>query len=55
MYNFLCQNVLTLPMYILFTKRIEAFWSRDVTNIWVLVNFELIIHKDFSTYQVFMC
>ena len=28
-------------MYILFTKRIETFWFRDVTNIGVLAHFEL--------------
>ena len=47
MYNFLCQNVLIFLTYILFTKRIETFCSRDVTNIWLLAHFELKIHKDF--------
>ena len=47
MYNFLCQNVLIFPMYILFTKRIETFWYRDVTNIWVLAHFEFKINKDY--------
>ena len=35
------------PIYILLTKIIETFWSRDVTDIWVLAHFELKIHKDF--------
>ena len=47
MYDFLCQNVLIFPIYILFKKRIETFWSRDVTNIWVLAHLELQIHNDF--------
>ena len=47
MHNFLCQNVLTFPMYILFTKGIETIWSREVTKIWVLEHFELKIQKDF--------
>ena len=34
-------------MYILFTKGTETFWSRDVTNILVLAQFELKIHNDF--------
>ena len=33
--------------YILFTKIIEAFWFRDVTDIRVLTHFEQKIHKDF--------
>ena len=41
-------------MYILFTKGAETFWSRDVTNILVLAKFELKIHKDFWTDQIFM-
>ena len=32
MYNFQCQTVLIFPIYILFIKIIEAFWSRDVTS-----------------------
>ena len=32
-YNFLSQNMLIFPRYILFTKTIETFWSRDVTSI----------------------
>ena len=55
MRNFLSQNILTFPMYILFTKIIKTFWSKDVTNTWVLVHFVLKIHKDFWTYQVFIC
>ena len=47
MYDFLRQTVLKFPIYILFTNIIETFWSRDVTNIWVLAHFELKIHKDF--------
>ena len=46
MHNFLCQNVLIFPMYILITKGIETFWSREVTKIWVLEHFELKIQKD---------
>ena len=46
MYNFLCQTVLIFTVYILFTKIIETFWSRDVADILVLVHFELKIHKD---------
>ena len=33
MYNFLCQTVLIFPI---FTKVTETFWSREVTDIWVL-------------------
>ena len=61
MYNFLCQNVLIFPIYIhiyvyiyiyiyiyiLFTKIIKTVWSRDVTNILVLLHFVLKIHKEF--------
>ena len=47
MYNFLCQTVLVFSIYILFTKRTETFWCRDITNIWILAHFELKIHKDF--------
>ena len=39
--NFLCQTVLIFPRHIFFTKIIETFWSRDVTDIWVLAHFEL--------------
>ena len=28
---------------------IETFWSRDVTDIWVLARFQFKSHKDFST------
>ena len=45
MYDFLCQNVPIFPMYILFTKITETFWSRDVTDIWVLAHFELKSYK----------
>ena len=48
MYNFLCQNVLTCSIYILFTKIIETFWSRDVTDIWLLAHFEPKSHKHFK-------
>ena len=55
MYNFLCQNLLIFPMYIyiyiyiyiLFTKIIKTVWSRDVTNILMLLHFVLKIHKEF--------
>ena len=32
-FNFLCQNVLTFSIYILFTKRIETLWSRDISSV----------------------
>ena len=47
MYNFLCQIVLNIFKYILFTKRIETFWSRDVINIRELAHSEFKTHKDF--------
>ena len=47
MYNFLCQIVLNIFKYILFIKRIETFWSRDVTDIRVLSYFVFKTHKDF--------
>ena len=35
MYSFMCQTVLIFPIYIyiyiLFTKRIDAFWSEDIS------------------------
>ena len=31
--------------YILFIKRIETFWSRDVIDIWVLAHFEFKSHE----------
>ena len=34
MYTFLCQTVLTFPIHILFTKRIDTFWSGDISTIW---------------------
>ena len=33
LYNVLCQTVLIFPIYMLFTKIIKTFWSRDVTSI----------------------
>ena len=30
--NFLCQNVLKFSIYILFTKRIETLWSRNISS-----------------------
>ena len=33
-----CSNIPNI--YVLFTKIVERFWSRDVTDIWVLANFE---------------
>ena len=33
--------------YILFMKRIETVWSRDVIDIKLLAHFEFKIHKDF--------
>ena len=47
MYSFMGQIVLNIFKYILFIKRIETFWSRDVINIWVLAHFEFKTHKDF--------
>ena len=47
MYDFLCYNVLIFLIYILFPKMIETFWSRDVTDIRVLAQFEFKAHKDF--------
>ena len=52
MYDFWCQTVPIFSICILFTKIIETFWSRDVTDTWVLAHFEI---KYFWTYQVFMC
>ena len=34
-------------IYILFTKIIKTVWSRDVTNILMLLHFVLKIHKEF--------
>ena len=36
-------------MYILFTKIIETFWSRDVTDIQILAHFEFKTLEDFKT------
>ena len=47
MYNFLSLNVLIFLIYVLFTKIVGKFWSRDVTYIRVLAYFELKISKDF--------
>ena len=47
MYNFLYQTVLIFPIYALFTKIIETFWSRDVTDIQVSAHFKPKIRKDF--------
>ena len=47
MYNFLRKTVLIFTIHKLFTKIIEKFWSRDITNVWVLAHFEFKIHKDF--------
>ena len=55
MYSFLCQTVLIFTICIAFTKTIETFWSRDVTDIWVLAHLKLKIYKKFWTYKVFMC
>ena len=32
MYNFLDQNALILPNYVLFTRRMNTFWSRVLKN-----------------------
>ena len=47
MYNFLYQTVLIFPIYILFTKIIEIFWCRDVTDTCELAHFEPKTHNDF--------
>ena len=47
MYNFLYQILLNIFEYILFIETIETFWSKDVIDIWVLVDFEFKTHKDF--------
>ena len=39
--------VLIFPIYILFTKIIETFWLRDITDIWVLAQFEPKIHQNY--------
>ena len=40
--------VLNIFKYVLFMKRIETFWSRDVTDIWVLSHFEFKTHEDLN-------
>ena len=45
MYKFVCQTILMLPIYLSFTKIIETFWSRDVTDIWELAYYELKIYR----------
>ena len=47
--NFLYKTVLIFStyIYILFAKIIKISWSRDVTDIRVLVHFESKIHKEF--------
>ena len=47
MYNFFYQTVIIFPQYILFTKILETFWSRGVTDIRVIVHFESKIYKGF--------
>ena len=57
MYNFLFQTVLIFPIYILFTKRMETFWFRDISTIRGILYSGSKIHKDFwtiSSLQVFM-
>ena len=34
MRNFLCQNVRIFLLYILLTRRIDAFWSRGIDKFW---------------------
>ena len=51
----MCQNALILRKYILFTKIIETFWSRDVTDILVLAHIEPKIGKELEIDQVFVC
>ena len=40
MHTFLCQIVLNIFKYILFTTEIGTVWSRDVIDIQVLAHFE---------------
>ena len=47
MYNFPSQTVLIFAVYISFRKIIETFWSRGVTDIWLLAHFELKICNEF--------
>ena len=57
MYNFLCQTVLIFPIYTLFRKRMEKFWSRGISSIRGILYSGPKIHKDFwtiSSFQVFM-
>ena len=42
MYIYIISDILLITKII-----VETFWSRDVTDIWLLAHFELKIHKDF--------
>ena len=59
MYNFVCQTVLIFSIYILFAKIIETFWSRGVTNIWVVAYLGPNVFKKFDrknlNYIKFLC
>ena len=47
MYIYICIHI-RIYMYTCYSpKRIETFWSRDVTSIRRLARFEIQIHKDF--------
>ena len=34
MYNILCQNVSVFPLYVLFIRRIDTFWSKSINTFW---------------------
>ena len=57
--NFLYKTVLIFStyiyIYILFAKIIKISWSRDVTDIRVLVHFESKIHKEFCMFFKSVC
>ena len=55
-----CSNIPNIYIYIyiyIYYSRTqkETFWSRGITGMGVLANFEPKIYKEFWTYQVFMC
>ena len=63
LHNFLCQNVLIFPLYILLARRIDTFWSEVVESLWSRVTgyFEPVnhtrkisnIHRDLSMIPTF--
>ena len=34
MHNFLCQNVLIFPLYILLSRKIDTFWPKAIDKFW---------------------